>query len=346
MRISILTVFWILMLGMTITLPGHAQAQAAKTVEDHAKILGGREARITDWPWTVALVHGSMADAFRGQFCGGSLIAERWVVTAAHCLTDKAGNLKYGPGDVHVINGRTDLNTGEGDRIAVSGYIVHPLYNPDTDDNDVALLHLERVPSQETVWRTIALIPGGDPGGLTDAGQPAWVVGWGALGPSGPYPTHLYQAQVPLVGQVELIAAYPPPFFSITPNMIGAGPGDGSVDTCQGDSGGPLVVRDGGGNYILAGVTSWGLQCGTPGIYGVYARLANFCDWIKGATGVGDCGDSDGGGGCTVSGRGFGAEWLLLAVFLVWMYRRGRCQSSHQSTGNRTSLRPLFWKSR
>lgn len=346
MERRILPLLWVLVLGVSIALPGHAQAGPAGQSEGQAKILGGRKAGIGDWPWAVALVHGGMENAYRGQFCGGSLIAERWVLTAAHCLTDKAGNLKYGPGDVHVINGRTDLNAGDGDRIAVGGYVVHPLYNPDTDDNDVALLHLERIPNSETIWRSITLIQGGDPAGLTGGGQPSWVVGWGALGPSGPYPSHLYQAQIPLVDQAELIAAYPPPYFNITPNMIGAGPGDGSVDTCQGDSGGPLMVRDSGGNYILAGVTSWGLQCGTPGVYGVYSRLANYCDWIKGATGVGDCGDSDGGGGCTVSGRGFAAEWLLLAAFLAWMHARGRCRYFHQSTGSWTSLRALFWKSR
>ncbi len=303
-------------------LPVHAQTESISPDSEYAKIHGGRGADIRNWPWTVALVHGGVANTFRGQFCGGTLISGRWVVTAAHCVTDRAGNLKYGPGDVHVVSGRTDLNSGEGDRIPVSGYVVHPQYNPNTDDSDLALLQLARDPADGTTWSVLRMIPGGDPDSLTSAGVPSWVVGWGALGPSGPYPPNLYEAQVPLVSQAALIAAYPPPFFTITQNMIGAGPGDGSVDTCQGDSGGPLMVRDGGGNFVLAGVTSWGLECGTPGVYGVYVRLANYCGWIKGITGVGDCGGG-GGGGCSVSaGQGFGGEWLLLAVFLLWMARR------------------------
>lgn len=308
-----------LVLGATFGMSALGQAKAHASAQDHTKILGGREGSITNWPWTVALVHGGVANAYRGQFCGGSLIAERWVLTAAHCLTDRAGNLKYGPGDVHVVSGRTDLLTGEGDRIPVSGYVVHPRYNPGTDDSDVALMQLERAPNQGT-WNIITMIPEGDPAGLTAPGNPAWVVGWGALGPSGPSPSHLHEAQVPLVAQSTLVAAYPPPVYTITDNMIGAGPGDGSVDTCQGDSGGPLMVRDGAGNHVLAGVTSWGLQCGTPDIYGVYVRLANYCSWIKGVSGVGDCGSGGGGGGCAVStGQSFGGEWLLLIAFLAWM---------------------------
>jgi secreted trypsin-like serine protease len=296
-------------------------------VEDgQAKILGGRAGDISNWPWTVALVYGSMEDAYRGQFCGGALISERWVVTAAHCLTDRAGNLEFGPGDVHVVNGRTDLRSQDGDRIAVSNYVVHPGYDPNTQEADLALLELSRSPADTSTWAILGLIPGGDPNGLTAEGRPAWVMGWGALGPDGPYPTNLYEAQLPLVSQAALILAYPPPFFAISSNMMGAGPGDGSVDTCQGDSGGPLVVQAGAGRYVLAGVTSWGLQCGTPGIYGVYTRLANYCDWIKGVSGVGDCGSGDSGGGCTVGGPAvLDASWLLLLLFctgLMFFNRR------------------------
>ncbi|GAB6058067.1 serine protease [Desulfonatronum parangueonense] len=291
---------------------------------DLGKILGGQRADIRTWPWTVAVAHAGVADAFRAHFCGGTLISGRWVVTAAHCLTDSAGNLKFRPGDLHVVTGRSNLRSEGGDRIPVSGLVVHPGYNPESNDSDLALLQLARDPAEGTIWSVLPVIQTNDPAGLTAAGNPSWVTGWGALGPQGPFPQDLYQAQIPLVSQTALILAYPPPFFSITGNMIGAGPGDGRVDTCQGDSGGPLMVRDGSGNYVLAGVTSWGLRCGTPGIYGVYVRLANYCGWIKGATGVGDCGPEHGGsgGGCTVGGENQGGEWLLLVMVLLLMAGR------------------------
>lgn len=317
---SVIMAFFFWCIALT---PISVQAGPGDGEQELGKILGGQDADIRNWPWTVALVHGSTENVYRGQFCGGTLISGHWVVTAAHCVTDGDGNLAYGPGDVHVVNGRTNLYAAEGDRIAVSEYIVHPQYNPQGNESDLALLRLEREPAQGTIWGTLPVIPPGDPAGLTNAGNPSWVVGWGALGPDGGYPAILQQAQVPLASQVALIAAYPPPFFAITANMIGAGPGDGTVDTCQGDSGGPLMVRDGSGNFVLAGVTSWGLQCGTPGIYGVYVRLANYCGWIKSHTGVGDCDSDDSGGGCSVAGaRNPGGEWLLLFVFLVLMTGR------------------------
>ena len=86
-----------------------------------------------------------------------------------------------------------------------------------------------------------------------------------------------------------------------------------------------MIVRDGTGNAYLAGVTSWGLQCGTAGIYGVYVRMANYCGWVKGVSGVGDCSaDDGGGGGCTVApGRSLGGEWLILVgLLVVWPLRR------------------------
>lgn len=314
-----------LLICVAVAMPALARSNSFSGEQAQTKVLGGRDADIRNWPWTVALVYAGTENAFRGQFCGGTLISDRWVITAAHCVTNDAGNLEYGPGDVHVVTGRTDLRSGGGDRIPVTGFVVHPQYDPRSDDSDVALLQLARAPAEGTVWGALSLIPASDPAGLTNAGNPSWIVGWGNLGPRGPSSPILQEAQIHLVSQASLVLAYPPPFFTITGNMIGAGPGDGSVDTCQGDSGGPLMVRDGGGNYVLAGVTSWGLQCGTPGVYGVYVRLANYCGWIKGVSGVGDCGGGGSGGGCTVGpGTGLAGDWLLLAagLLLLWILRR------------------------
>ncbi|PTN32572.1 serine protease [Desulfonatronum sp. SC1] len=289
------------------------------------KILGGRATDIRNWPWVVGVLHAGVDDGFRAHFCGGTLISDQWVLTAAHCVTDRSGVVKFTPGDLHVLSGQTDLRGQGGDRLPVARIVVHPRYNANNNDSDLALLQLARAPADGTTWGALPMIPPGDPAGLTNPGASAWVAGWGALGPRGGFPTVLQEAQFPIVSQAALILAYPPPLFSITENMIGAGPGDGTRDTCQGDSGGPMLVRDGSGGAYLAGVTSWGLQCGTAGIYGVYVRVANYCGWIKGVSGVGDCsGDGGGGGGCTVaSGRGLGGEWLILAGFLVvWTIRR------------------------
>jgi MYXO-CTERM domain-containing protein len=312
------------LLGAVMLVSGPVWGGQGNNTNAVEKILGGRNTDIRNWPWIVGVLHADVTDGFRAHFCGGTLISDQWVLTAAHCVTDRSGTVKYNPGDLHVLSGQTDLRGQGGDRIPITQIVVHPQYDANSNDSDLALLRLSRSPADGTIWGVLPLIPPGDPAGLTNPGASAWVAGWGALGPRGGFPTILQEAQFPIVSQAALILAYPPPLFSITENMIGAGPGDGTRDTCQGDSGGPMLVRDGAGGAYLAGVTSWGLQCGTVGIYGVYARVANYCGWIKGVSGVGDCSGDDGGGGCSVApGQGLGGEWLILAgLFVVWVIRR------------------------
>ncbi|SMP47057.1 serine protease [Desulfonatronum lacustre] len=330
------------LLGVAMLVCGPVWAGQDERDSAVEKILGGRATDIRNWPWVVGVLHAGVDDEFRAQFCGGTLISDQWVLTAAHCVADQSGAVKYNPGDLHVLSGRTDLRGQGGDRIPIARIAVHPRYNGNTNESDLALLQLARVPADGTIWGALPLIPPGDPAGLTNPGASAWVAGWGALGPRGGFPSVLQEAQLPIVSQTALILAYPPPLFSITDNMIGAGPGDGSKDTCQGDSGGPMIVRNETGNAYLAGVTSWGLQCGTSGIYGVYVRMANYCGWVKGVSGVGDCaGDDGGGGGCTVApGRGLGGEWLILAAFfVVWTVGRRFRETRPMSLKSRANSR-------
>ncbi|MCA1743097.1 MAG: serine protease, partial [Desulfovibrionales bacterium] len=252
------------------------------------KIKGGEDASIEDWPWVTAIAHHGI-DPYRGQFCGGAMISPQWVITAAHCLADMAGMHSYEPGDTDLIIGSTNLIEGHGERITAAKFVIHPEYDWFTNESDVALIYMERAPEVSTTWAYIPVIQAEDPHALTKPGRFAWVVGWGALGPTGPFPYELQQASVPMVSQEQLIEAYSPDEFTITDNMMGAGLGDGSVDTCQGDSGGPLMVMNHYNDFKLAGVTSWGLQCGTSDVYGVYVRLSEYCDWVVEVTGMNDC---------------------------------------------------------
>lgn len=321
---KLLMVFAVLGLLVVSSAPCPAWADQSDNALAVQKILGGRPANIGDWPWITAVLHARVADPFRAQFCGGTLISEQWVITAAHCVTGPDGAIRFTQGDLDVLIGRADLRGTGGERVPVVRVVTHPRYNSSTNESDLALLQLGRDPLDGTTWGAIPLIPPGDPGGLTNPGTPAWVAGWGELGPRRGFPSQLHEVRLPIVSQTTLILAYPPPFFIISENMIGAGPGDGTADTCQGDSGGPMIVRDASGNAFLAGVTSWGLQCGTAGSYGVYVRMANFCEWVQSVSGVGECGGGDGGGGCTVlSDQRIGGEWLLLGgLFMVWAVRR------------------------
>ena len=93
----------------------------------------------------------------------------------------------------------------------------------------------------------------------------------------------LQEVSVPIVSDQLCREAYP---GEITQNMFCAGFKQGGKDSCQGDSGGPLIISDGNGGWIQAGVVSWGNGCASPDFYGVYARVANYIDWLDQTTGL------------------------------------------------------------
>ena len=240
------------------------------------RIVGGSPTTIDKFPYQVAIIDNpyNPNNIFYNQFCGGSILNEQWILTAAHCM---AGQL---PGGVAVAVGVTDLTRPQSGRIfLVDRIIVHPAYNPSTTENDVALMHLVE-PIDFFGGYVAAPVPIVTPAdvtaGLTDPGVLSTITGWGnTSGTGAAYPTNLYVATVP----ITTTSAYPP--GQITPDMIMAGYVQGGVDTCQGDSGGPLVVTNGTGVILQAGITSWGNGCARPNYPGVYTRVSYFYNFIS-----------------------------------------------------------------
>jgi|GEM_PF-2487406 len=225
-------------------------------------IVGGRAARNGAWPWQIALFQ-------RGRFiCGGSIVNERWVVTAAHCVERAPAS------DFQVLAGTNDRTSG-GTRVAVAGVVVHPRYNRKTEDNDIALLNLASPLRQ----RPIGLITPAQESRFAAAGTRATITGWGATSEGGGTPRRLQEARVPIRAQAYCRRSYGA--NAITARMLCAGRNSGGVDSCQGDSGGPLVVQNAAGGWLLAGVTSWGEGCARPNRPGVYTRVSQFNDWIR-----------------------------------------------------------------
>lgn len=235
------------------------------------KIVGGDEVKDRNvYPWMTALVaHGVSAD--RGQFCGGALIAPNWVLTAAHC--------PYGndPDDLDVVLGIIDLRreTPE-ERIAVAEIIIHPQYDPNTSDCDLALLRLSKASQKQPV----SIISSGDPEGVTDPERPVIAIGWGATFEGGPGTKILRHVEVPVVSYNQAKEAYGRHGAVVTENMLSAGYPEGGKDACQGDSGGPLIAVQ-KGQKILVGATSWGIGCARPELPGLYARLSVLGDWAR-----------------------------------------------------------------
>ena len=227
-------------------------------------IVGGEESVPGSRPWMVSLQRSS-------HFCGGSLIKNDWVLTAAHCVDGSSTSGLY------AVVGRHAWNGSGGQRIAVSQIIVHPSYNDSTSDHDIALLKLS---TPVTLGLTLMQLPDADL--INEAAAPGDIVtvlGWGTTTEGGSIPSNLREVDVPVVSNATCNAsiAYN---GQITNNMMCAGYAAGGKDSCQGDSGGPLMFTYAGADY-QAGVVSWGEGCARPNKYGVYAKVLNYVSWIN-----------------------------------------------------------------
>lgn len=262
---------------------------------DDTRILGGDIALDGAWPWQVALIFAGEPPS-EGQFCGGTIIAERWILTAAHCVVDEAEDHSLNiatPDMVEVLVGTNNLARNDGEVIEVIGIYTHADYDPLRFDNDIALIQLAASPTDPDVAaiRLPSLEAEARYGGV---GIPAIVTGWGRM-LDGRYPNELRQAQIDVLDRTECNAAEagpPKPGVNITgpitENMICSGArmaGDGQ-GSCYGDSGGPLVVQLADQSFIQIGIVSWGYDannasgCDTAAPFEAYTRVARYQTWI------------------------------------------------------------------
>ncbi|XP_012877062.1 PREDICTED: anionic trypsin-1-like isoform X1 [Dipodomys ordii] len=227
---------------------------AAFPPDDDDKIVGGYTCAPNSVPYQVSLNSGY-------HFCGGSLINNQWVVSAAHCYKSR----------IQVRLGEHNINVQEGSEqfISSSKAIRHPRYNSWTLDNDIMLIKLSSPVSLNSQVAPVAL-----PTSCAPAGTQCLISGWGNTLTQGVNnPDELQCLDAPLLSQSVCEAAYP---GKVTKNMVCAGFIEGGKDSCQGDSGGPVVC-----NGELQGIVSWGYGCALKDNPGVYTRVCNYVDWIQ-----------------------------------------------------------------
>jgi len=238
------------------------------------KIVGGKLAPIGAYPWQVSLGVSWIADPYSAHFCGGTVLSERWIITAAHCVVDTS------PARIAVTAGTNTLVAGA-TRRNVKLIIVHKSYNPAKDDNDVAMMELTDPLPTGIFIKSIPLLTSTAESVLLIKDAPLAVTGWGATEFGGSKVRDLrHLDNLPFVPTLTCndASAYN---GRITENMICAGPRAGGEDSCQGDSGGPLTVET-GTSPKLAGIVSWGEKCAEAEKVGVYTRVARYVDWVNG----------------------------------------------------------------
>ncbi|XP_043563410.1 chymotrypsinogen 2-like [Chiloscyllium plagiosum] len=229
-------------------------------VTGYARIVNGENAVPGSWPWQV-----SMQDTTGWHFCGGSLINENWVVTAAHCGVTTA-NLAI-LGAYNKCSTKEDTQT-----MKIEKVITHPAWDPYNINNDVTLVKLA-YPVKFT--NRISSVCLASDGASFPGGKMCVTSGWGLTQSSASYtPCQLQQAALPLLTTADCQNFWGD---KISDMMVCAG-GAGAT-SCMGDSGGPLVCKDGGAWYLV-GIVSWGSGYCSTQIPAVYARVTEFHSWI------------------------------------------------------------------
>jgi secreted trypsin-like serine protease len=284
-RVALLTLALVLVLAMAgeALLPATLAAERQRSRDGvNAEVVGGQPVAQGTYRFMTFVRIDLPGGTFR---CGGSLIAPRFVLTAAHCVEDADAE------DVTLTIGRAVLtNGGNGVVRGVVDVALHPDWNPQNSANDVAVLELDAaVP--ESVARPVALIGGGETR-LDAAGQPVAVAGWGRTSENGLSTDQLRAANLNVVSNATCADAYGGSFIQAV--MVCAA--FSGRDSCQGDSGGPLFARERIGfavkkekkkkghkrknvripiyRDVQMGIVSFGIGCANPNFPGVYTRLS------------------------------------------------------------------------
>ncbi|KAJ8736120.1 hypothetical protein PYW08_006776 [Mythimna loreyi] len=240
-------------------------AAVAAVPSNPQRIVGGSLTTIDRYPSIASLLFSWSSSTFR-QSCGGTILNNRAVLTAAHCTSgDAVSRWRIRVGSTWANSGGVVHN--------VNANIVHPSYNRLTLNNDISILRTNTAFTFNNNVRAIA-IPGSNYN-LAD-NQPVWAAGWGTTSSGGAPSEQLRHVELRVINQATCRSNYLLRGMVITENMLCSGWPNGGRDQCQGDSGGPLYH-----NNVVVGVCSFGIGCAQARYPGVNARVSRYVTWIQ-----------------------------------------------------------------
>ncbi|KAF7268537.1 hypothetical protein GWI33_018409 [Rhynchophorus ferrugineus] len=226
---------------------------------------------IQEWPWLAALFRPEdLADGYEQQFCGGSVITDSHILTAAHCLQSVT------PQEIRVRLGEYDFSKPNETRYRdheVAQFISHQDFVTGSYENDIGIVRLTQPTTFNSYIWPICL----PPTGVNYENDLGVVAGWGHTYFGGPTSEVLLQVAIPIWNLKECADKFLHP---ITETNLCAASYEGGKDSCQGDSGGPLMYQLPNKRWIVAGVVSWGIECGNKDNPGVYTRVDKYLPWI------------------------------------------------------------------
>ncbi|KAK9686167.1 Trypsin [Popillia japonica] len=220
------------------------------------RVVGGSAAATGAYPFIVSLRSSS-----NSHFCGGSIINNLWVLTAAHCLVGSSAS------NVNAVVGTNTLASG-GSTLRSSRLLVHGSYNPNTIANDVGVIQLASSPRPRNI--AAVSLNTADVGAVS-----AILIGWGRTSTGGSIPNNLQQLSTNTITTAACQSVWG---SSVSSNQICAFTRSGQ-GACNGDSGGPLVRAS---DLAQLGIVSFGIAC-AQGYPDVYARVSSYNSWIQSA---------------------------------------------------------------